>query len=200
MCWGMPFSISTFGSSPFLPFFPSGRNPILPIWKSSVAIPLFVLLHSGSPRRFPLAPWEVAGYFLFFAGSFGTCGFYSVSYFLFLSFSFRTILIFLLTVLMCLEGPEPLGSCWGSWLFFFNLSSWISFPSWCFFFWAFKPLGPAISFFFHSPLLLPPWTWLIFLFELDSLLWAWTLWSFFRPQHFYTGLLHSRKIDRPCAG
>ena len=66
MCWGMPFLISPFGNSPFLPFFPSRRNPILPIWKSPVAIPLFVLLHSGSPRRFPLAPWEVTSYFLFF--------------------------------------------------------------------------------------------------------------------------------------
>ena len=134
MWWGMPFSISTFGSSPFLPFFPSGRNPNLPFWKSPVAIPLFIILYSGSPRCFPLAPWEVAGYFLFLCWVFWHWWLLLCFLFSFLVLFFRTVLIFLLTVLICLEGSAPPGSCWGSWLFFFNLLPWISFPSWCFFF------------------------------------------------------------------
>ena len=129
MCWGMPFSISTFSSSSFLPIFPSGRNPILPIWKLPVAIPLFVLLHSGSPRRFPLAPLEVVGYFLYFL--LGLLVLVASALFLiFFSCPFLSNCLNLpLTVLMHLEGSVPPGGCWGSWLFFFNLLPWVSFPS-----------------------------------------------------------------------
>ena len=111
MCWGMPFSILPFGSSPFLPFFPSGQNPILPTWKSPVAIPLFVLLHSGSPIRFPLVPWEVAGYFFFFL--LGLLALMASTLFLiFFSRPFLSSYLNLpLTVLMHLERSTPLGGC-----------------------------------------------------------------------------------------
>ena len=89
-----PFSIPLFGSSSSLPFFPAGRNPILPVWKSSVAIPFFILLHSGSPRRFPLAPWEVADSFFFSCWVVWRLWLLSLFLvFLFVLF-FRTVLIF----------------------------------------------------------------------------------------------------------
>ena len=57
-CWGHalldPVSLAILL---FYPFYSDGRNLILPIWNSFTIIPFFKLLHSGSPRRFPLAPW-----------------------------------------------------------------------------------------------------------------------------------------------
>ena len=158
-------------------FFPSGRNPILLIWKSPVAIPLFVLLHSGSPRRFPLAPLEVIGYFLYFL--LGLLVLVASALFLiFFSCPFLSNCLNLpLTVLMHLEGSVPPGGCWGSWLFFFNLLPWVSFPSWCFFFWASSLLGLSFLFLSWSPCTCVLGLGL-FSFGLGSLLWAWALWSF----------------------
>ena len=64
-CWGHAFLIPTFGNSSSLSFFSDGQNPVLSVWKSSAAIPFFILLHFGSSRRFPLAPWEVTDSFFF---------------------------------------------------------------------------------------------------------------------------------------
>ena len=55
--FGRPFSLS---------FFSNGRNPILPVRKSFVATPLFIALHSSSPRYRPLVLWEVTPGFLLF--------------------------------------------------------------------------------------------------------------------------------------
>ena len=157
LLWDMlryALSISPFGSSPFSPFFPSGRNPILPIWKSSVAIPLFVFLHSGSPRRFPLAPWEVASYFLLFCWVFWRLWLLHCFLFSFLVLFFWTVLIFLwlclcawkdLRLLVVAEDPSyfSLISCHG-FLFLLDASSFGLQAFWtCHFFFFCGPLAPA---------------------------------------------------------
>ena len=149
MCWGMPFSISPFDSSPLLPFFPSGRNPILPTWKSLVAIPLFVFLHSGSPRRFPLVPWEVAGYFFFFCWVFWHLWLLLYFLFSFLVLFFWAVLIFFWLcawkdpcLLMVAKDPGYLISCRG-FLFLLDVSSFgLQASRACFFFFR-GPLAPA---------------------------------------------------------
>ena len=61
---------SAFGRPSSLSFFSNGRNPILSVWKSFATTPLFIALHSDSPRYRPLALWEVTpGFLLFLAGS-----------------------------------------------------------------------------------------------------------------------------------
>ena len=80
--------------------------------------------------------------------------------FLFFVLSFRSVLIFLLTVLTRLGGSEPFGGLWESWLSFLLQYSDMGFFSFSFFFshkllgfpfsflmllLGFKPLGPAIS-------------------------------------------------------
>ena len=57
---------SAFGRPSSLSFFSNEWNPTLPVWKSFIATPLFIPLHSGSPRCHPLALWEVAPSFLLF--------------------------------------------------------------------------------------------------------------------------------------
>ena len=100
-----------------LPFFPSGQNPVLPVWKLFVAIPFSyfsILVPRGASH---LRHERLLVISSFFARSFGAYGFYSISYLLFCLFLSNCFKL-PLTVLTCLEGSAPLSSCWGSWLFF----------------------------------------------------------------------------------
>ena len=107
MCWGMPFSASPFLAFSTFPFsFPSGRNPVLPNWKSLVIILFFVLPCSGSPRLFLSVPWKVAGFY-WRSRSFCFCFLFSSSVFF-----FKAVLVFLclcawrdLRLLMVPEDP-----------------------------------------------------------------------------------------------
>ena len=115
----------------------------------------------------------------FLAGSFGACGFYSVSYFSFCPF-LSNCLNLSLTVLMHLGGSAPLGGRWGSWLFLLQFLD-VGVSSFLMLLLGFKPFGPALSSLSWSPctcfLRLG-----LFSFGLGSLLWAWAQRSFFRPQ------------------
>ena len=124
---------------PFCPFFLSGRNPILPTWKSPVAILFFIFLCSGFPRRFLLVPWEVTDYFFFFCWVFWLLWLLLCFLFSFLVLFFRVVLIFfwLCTwkdprLLMVAEDPGYLISCRG-FLFLLHVSSFGLQASWAFF-------------------------------------------------------------------
>ena len=104
-----PFWIPPFGSSSLLPFFPTRWNPILPVWKSFVAIPFFILLYSGSPRRFLLVPWEVADSFLFSCWVVWRLWLSSVSRVSFFCPFFLNCLNLSLIVFIRLGGSEPFG-------------------------------------------------------------------------------------------
>ena len=126
---------------PFCPFFPSRRNPILPTWKSPVAILFFVFLCSGSPWRFLLVPWEAVG-------SFGACVFLLCFVFSFPVLFFRVVLIFFWLcawkdsrLLIVAEDPGYLISCRG-FLFLLDVSSSGLQASWAFLFFC-GPFAPA---------------------------------------------------------
>ena len=108
---------------------------------------LFILLHSGSPRRFLLAPWEVADFFLF------SCWIvwrlrrtWHLLYFLVFLFCpfLSSCPNLLLTVLTRLGGSKPFGGLWGSRLSFLQSSD-MDFFSFSFFF-SHKLLGFPFSF------------------------------------------------------
>ena len=159
---------------PFCIFFPTERNPILPSWKSSVAIPFFILLGFGSPRHSPLASWQVAN------SSFFSCWvvwclwlllYFLCFFFLFFLF-FRAVSIFLWLCLCAWEDSRLLVVAEDPGYFFFNLLTWVS----LLLFLGFKPLGPTVSSFSWSPCICFLGLGL-FSFGLGSLLWAWALWS-----------------------
>ena len=111
----------------------------------------------------------------FLAGSFGACGFYSVSYFSFCPF-LSNCLNLSLTLLMRLGGSTPLGGRWGSWLFLLQSLD-VGFSSFLMLLLGFKPLGPTTPSLSWSPCTCFLGLGL-FSFGLGSLLWAWALWSF----------------------
>ena len=116
-----PFSIPLLAALLLYLFFSDGRNQILPVWKSSTAIPFFIFFHAGSPRHFPHAPWEVVDSFLFSCWVIWRLrGTWLPLYFLCFFFCpfLSNCLNLLLTVLTRLKGSELFSGLWGSLLNF----------------------------------------------------------------------------------
>ena len=157
MCWGMPFSVSPFGSSTFPLFSHLGR--ILFCQLESRLLPFsFSYFSILVPRdAFCLCHKRLLGFLalVFFA-----------LFLIFFSCPFLSSCPNLLLTVF-LEGSTPLDGCWGSWLL--NLLPWVSFSS-MFLRLGFKPPGPFYS--FVVPLHLLLWTWLVFPFGPGSLFWA----------------------------
>ena len=113
MCWGMLFSISPFGSSPFAFF---------PIWAESHSADLKVTCCHSPFRISPfwflemLPTCAMIGHLLFLLFLVGLLALVASTLFLiFFSCPFLSSYLNLpLTVLMHLEGSAPLGDCWGS--------------------------------------------------------------------------------------
>ena len=168
MCWGMPFSVSLFGSSPFALFSHLGGIPFCQL--ESHLLPFFFSYFSV------LVPWDAS--YLCHERSLGLLALVFFALFLiFFSCHFLSSCLNLLLTVR-LEGSVPLDGYWGSWLL--NLFPWVSFPSWCFFVWASSLLGlfilswsPCTCFFGLS---------LFFPFGPGSLFWASLTVIPFRPQ------------------
>ena len=110
----------------------------------TVAILFFVFLCSGSPRRFLLVPWEVAG-------SFGACVFLLCFLFSFPVLFFRAVLIFFWLcawkdprLLIVAEDPGYLISCHG-FFFLLDVSSSGLQASWAFLFFRGPPAHASLD-------------------------------------------------------